>query len=203
MKKLNLNPVLEGNLDIHKNKVSLSYNYDNYLTGTITLKPSVYSHASGMGRNAKSQLMMTADKLNDKISGYASDHIMVAEITKSGNIHYHLLLKPKEDYSIDLLKDDLKPSKLFGFVSIVRANNQQHHDTFKDYILKDYKKTMTIINKSIKHEDDIKDIVFLPSSIKRIKTSNGSLGKWLDSQSESDASLPFPLDDFILQSYSN
>lgn len=169
MKNINFTHAAKMQQSTHQETIN---SFKEHLTGTITLKPSVFTHdKSGMGRNAKSQFNITGQKIKETLEGFSESFLMAAELTKNGNIHYHLMIKFKYDFGLELLIDHIKTSKIIGFVKIEPPNNKAHEEAFKNYILKDYIKTYSIINKNVNHENDLKDIVFVPS-IKKIKASN-------------------------------
>lgn len=204
MRNINLGPALKESREKYTETINKMTDKTKHMTATITLKPTCFNHPSGMGRNAKSQLMISQEKINNMISSVSDDYIMVAELTKNGNIHYHAIINfNKLEYGKELFVDAGKNSKIVGFTAITEANDENHFKKFKEYILKDYEKTSNIINKTIKHIDDMINIVSLPSSIKIKKTSN-CLRRWLEvSQGDASSASSEPLDQNIIQEYDN
>ena len=157
MKNINLAPFVEEHFTAHTATIQATA-WPQYQTATFTLKNTVFNHDSGMGRNAKQQYILSQREIMKRVSGYTKNMIIVAELTKNGNIHFHGLMEFKNDLSKDLLIDDLKGNRYIGHTLIQNANNENHYEKFKEYLLKDYIKTLTIVNKNTKHIDDVIDI---------------------------------------------
>jgi len=183
---------------IHQNDI------DSYIEPrliTITFKDKLFKHDSGMGRNAREQFKLSKLELEKRITGYCHKMILVAELTKNGNIHYHGLLDFKNEHGPELFTDDIKKSKYIGFIQMMLPNNDQHLKQFKSYMLKDYGKTLTIINKNTKHIDDIMNIVLSSVASIKIKKKSSCLRRWLDSSQGDESSSPSSLDKNIIDIY--
>ena len=176
-------PFVKNIKPTHEERIQ-TFSHPQLKTITITFKEKLYKHDSGMGRNAKEQFKLA---YNTIIRDLAGNYVIVAELTKQGNIHFHGLLYTHDEYGTDIIKDDMKRHKLFGLPQIDTPNNTLHLETFKKYMMKDYEKTLTIINKNTKHEDDIQDIVISSVSPKRGPKGQFNIRRW--AEGDEDGSL--------------
>lgn len=118
---------------------------------TITLKPHMFEH------QIRQQYRKTFNQLNKLLSVYTLKHLMVCEITKQGNIHFHVLclFDPQYNQMVEdneiieegltelFLRNEMKLKKEFGFIDIQRTINPKK---VFDYIIKDIPKTRKFIN---------------------------------------------------------
>lgn len=119
---------------------------------TFTLHPNMYGHI------ARQQLRKTIQKLEKELRRVCKHYVIVAELTKQCNIHYHGLIQfdINEFFEADdlrlMLLDNLKIVKEFG-----RCDIDPIKDMTKvfDYCKKDIKKTENILNPRGKTKIDI------------------------------------------------
>jgi len=108
---------------------------------TVSLKPDLYKWC------ARKQLKLTFDKLSRYIKIYSNKFLMVAELTKKNNIHYHIIIHFNDIlYADTLLMETLKTSNEFGNTMINEKVITETQRTF-EYCVKDINKTYTIVNK--------------------------------------------------------
>jgi len=139
---------------------------------TITLKPHVYN------RRAYIQYRLSCPKLMEILEIYTSKYIMVPELTKKGNIHYHLIVQfnSKMEYPVEKLMDLMKCHRLFGaYVNDHTISCYQEFVKVYFYITKEIQKTASIMNVPI---DDI--LIFKNKIIHKKKISNNILYNILD-----------------------
>jgi len=106
---------------------------------TITLLPRLYKE------NAESQYDQTAYELKEIIKPL-KDTILVAELTKNFNIHYHLYsrLPIVSRNPVKYFVDQFRKSKLFGFVNLSQCKNDENWLT---YIFKSVKETYEAVGR--------------------------------------------------------
>jgi len=128
----------------------------NELFVTVTLLPYMY------GEDARTQLKKTFQPIKDLLQIYSDKYLIIAELTKDGNIHYHASLKPRLDldYPDAIILDAIKKhnkrnQKLFGR-SQVDTESKYKIQTRFDYLTKDLNKTYKIVN--LDHPRNPKDI---------------------------------------------
>lgn len=88
-------------------------NFNNYLDCdhfvTFTLKPIIYD------LNCRTQIRKTIPHILKTLNNVSNKWIIVAELTKANNIHYHAMVKYKdEEISEFQLVDQLKDNKYIG-----------------------------------------------------------------------------------------
>lgn len=109
---------------------------------TVTLKPNLYE------LTARQQIKKTFKKLSEVLKPLAMKYLLVAELTKQCNIHYHGIIQwdtttmDKDTMSMIFL-DNLKPLVNYG-----RSESQLIEDTehVYKYIVKDIIKTGNVVN---------------------------------------------------------
>lgn len=129
----------------------------NELFVTVTLLPYMY------GEDARTQLKKTFQSIKDLLQIYSDKFLIVAELTKDGNIHYHASVKPRSndmDYPDAIILDALKKHnkgkvKIFGR-SQVDSDNKYQVKTRFEYLTKDLNKTYKIVN--LDHPKNPKDV---------------------------------------------
>lgn len=105
---------------------------------TVTLKPKLYTFQS------ITQYEMTHLELMRALS-HVSEYVWVAELTKTGNLHYHFVVCDKCKVSIVCLINKLRKFRVFGFYKAIPINNFDHLTKTLMYLLKDLKDTMQIL----------------------------------------------------------
>lgn len=135
---------------------------------TFTLQPRASLTKGGSKQNAKMQFKKTHQHAKDALNFYTKNFTMIAELTKKGIIHYHAIAELNEDRQLAqaLITDAIMQSKILGFHEIKAIKDAPHLQTCKDYLLKDYLITMQIINKTVKHEDDVIDVCVYHDKLK-------------------------------------
>lgn len=108
---------------------------------TATLKPQLYR------RTIRKQFLLTVQGLKMTADIYMSYYIIVPELTKANNIHYHIIAKFRDDMPFAEIKfqDCMKLSKNIGIVHINDADIIDKVRTV-EYLFKDYNKTKSLIN---------------------------------------------------------
>jgi len=110
---------------------------------TFTLQPKLY------GKSARQQLRATFNKANYELQRVCKSYKLVAELTKSCNIHYHAIVQfdQSEFFTIYdhclILLDNIKSSNVFG-----RTESEEIRDFAKTqtYLTKDIAQTNRILN---------------------------------------------------------
>lgn len=108
---------------------------------TVTLLPRLFQHPSEV------QFDTTYLKLKDKLIELSDTFTLIAEHTKNMNIHYHGVIKfltVRCKNAIKYFKDHFRRDKLFGFVDIKIMDDE---DGWRDYIKKEFKETLDVINR--------------------------------------------------------
>lgn len=142
---------------------SMSFNSREVLVTmvTITLNPKVYKYKSFL------QYEMTINEMRRLCDNQTYRYVMVPELTKQGNIHYHCLCRFQTRLQeITFINKTKTKSPLFGFSKVskpcesLKSVNQCIHYMFKDLVLT--RKVLTyanykpkIINSSYLRDDDI------------------------------------------------
>jgi len=108
---------------------------------TFTLKPEFCKQ-----KKARNQLIKTFDSVEFLLKTFTSAYVVVAELTKTCNVHYHALIKWSQtmEYADLRFRDCMKNNRILGFFDITEKVKSVN-DTF-NYITKDIKKTSTIVN---------------------------------------------------------
>lgn len=126
---------------------------------TLTLRPEAVKLPSGRTAIAKKQFLKTNQSANNYIEQVTDNYYGIAELTKKGIIHYHYLIQCEDkEIPLMILTDALNNSKFFGFTTIDDIKDINHLSNLKEYLYKDYVKTMSVINHKTKHIDDTIDI---------------------------------------------
>lgn len=109
-------------------------------TLTITLRPKCYIH------EPERQYDDTYEYLKKKLTGLTQAFTLIAELTKSYNIHYHAVIKFPIT-SKNVLKNFYKQFRndpLIGFIKIEQMINEHK---WREYISKDLSHTLDAINR--------------------------------------------------------
>jgi len=110
---------------------------------TITLKPEYYQ------RRARVQWSLLAKATDKLLMRYTDKYMIVPELTKAGNIHFHGFVKwtSRIDYPMDRLIDDIKVNKVLGtiFVTPNRISNVVRAQAAMDYCFGEYQKTQAVL----------------------------------------------------------
>lgn len=111
---------------------------------TLTLKPTMYSY------KPQDQFNLTRDILFGIFYPNNIEHYgvtCIAELTSEHNVHYHCLLELKSLKQKDkLLNAFRKHNKIFGRKTCEQV---KYEESYKEYIIKDLKKTREIITDPI------------------------------------------------------
>lgn len=119
----------------------LAYECTHFLT--VTLKPEYYSN------QIRQQYRKTYNVLTKFLQSHCDKYLLVTELTKDCNIHYHATLKLSTliyegtDLSDMNFLNDFKTLKPFGFKKLESINNQEN---VYNYCVKDIKKTHGLLN---------------------------------------------------------
>lgn len=110
--------------------------------GTITLRPKLYT------KEPEVQYDETYDYVRRKLSSLSTHFTLIAEVTKSYNIHYHIVIKfDLEDRKKDCMKEFHKcfrNDNLVGFVNIRQIDDMVK---WTDYLKKDLCHTVNATNR--------------------------------------------------------
>lgn len=113
---------------------------------TFTLKPELYK------KRARTQFLMTNEKIIEVLKHVSKTIIMIPELTKQTNIHYHALIQFANRSRIDELIDICKMSKISKYITPYVNNNYiKSIETFTrtyNYIMKEYKRTSSLIKET-------------------------------------------------------
>lgn len=116
---------------------------------TVTLKPEHHN------QKARNQFKLTHKRLNEILKCNTMKYFLVSELTKKGNIHYHVSLKLKDYvFQKEMLIDAFKNHKFFGFIDLQDNVNYSVVSRY-EYMSKDLNKTDAIINQKNKVEIEI------------------------------------------------
>lgn len=119
---------------------------------TVTLKPELYSN------QIRQQYRKTYNVLTKFLQSHCDKYLLVTELTKECNVHYHIILKLSAlvyegtDLSDMNFLNDFKTLKPFGFKKLEVI---QSIDNVYNYLVKDIKKTHGVINPSSKTALDV------------------------------------------------
>lgn len=105
---------------------------------TITLRPKIFKYSS------ITQLELTLADIAKKLYRYTSHFVIVAELTKQGNVHYHAICSFSEAYRKNLMVDAFKKDKICGFIH-TDGNVIEDMKRVADYITKDVYNTIRVI----------------------------------------------------------
>lgn len=110
---------------------------------TVTLNPQWYS------RKAADQFKQTKDMLKNILKKFSDEFIMVAELTKQGNVHYHGWIKYRNSHDmIDIhLLDTLKVIGLSHMKKIDNVEGSQKKTL--EYMFKNWNATRQFISNPI------------------------------------------------------
>lgn len=106
---------------------------------TVTLKPSYY------GKKARVQLKQSIGALHTLIRANALKYVWSAELTTSGNVHYHVCGALEGKYAKDVIIDTTKCHKILGNTKINTEVISECTRTY-NYMVKDVDKTHHVIN---------------------------------------------------------
>lgn len=159
---------------------------------TITIRPHIILCPSGKKQTAKRQYLKVINSLTNYLDNLTNDYVMIAELTKAGAIHFHAIVNIT-DLFVAVLTDSLNSSKHFGNTQIDCIEDLNHLNNIKNYLLKDYAKTLYVVNRLCKHEDDVIDI-FTVKTIKKIKPLNKTLEDYISLNQEEDKQTKFNID---------
>lgn len=114
---------------------------------TITLNPKIYSESP------RNQLINTYDAITFLCNTIGLRHIGLAELTKKNNIHFHVLIQYKDNYTYSDFEIFCKENnKLFGTIyKSIPNKTKSLEEQLKDalaYITKDISKTYTYVKTS-------------------------------------------------------
>lgn len=101
---------------------------------TVTIRPKWYKMLP------EDQFDLTVAEITGKLNGYQCKYTLIAEFTKSYNIHFHGILhftEKQKDY-IRLLYDIFRNSRYVGFIMVKPVDN---YNEWIEYITKDIKET--------------------------------------------------------------
>jgi len=140
-----------------------------YYSCVITLHPDMYK------KTVREQYKQTIDKILIRLNYLRFASLIVAEITKKGNIHYHLIVLPNEGSYIEEMIDDFRSMKFIGstYVNNHTITNIISMKRCLDYIFKEFNKTMKIINKN----KEIENLIFPANLYKNLHKKNIDLKK--------------------------
>lgn len=131
---------------------------------TVTLLPKLYKcDATQQYDNTFVEIF-----LKIKCMSSANQFVIVAELTKAFNIHYHgtIVMKLTKNCR-KTFADSFRGSKLFGFVNIKEITEPE---IWHDYIIKDLTTTRESINRPpiIYHDDTLHDLPSLTNLISSV-----------------------------------
>lgn len=119
-------------------------------TVTLTILPKHYV------LDATQQYDLCTERVADLLNTYFKKYTLVAELTKSANIHYHVFAEPKlnvsEVHLNKLLKDAVRKHKYIGFICVKQATDEKG---WIDYILKSNLETSRLISRPSILRDDL------------------------------------------------
>lgn len=138
---------------------------------TLTIKPIFYR------RRARHQYIKTFMSVYAMLKIFCDRFNLIPELTEAGNVHYHATLHFRESmpYAKEKLIDLVKIHKVIGNSKI----NKMPIDEVKrvvDYIMKDYKKTKSLLlnNKEIEDNDEVA-IIYIDNGKKKVNDLNTKL----------------------------
>lgn len=113
---------------------------------TITLHPDMYA------QRAISQYKKSIKVLAKLLEAYTDRFLVVAELTRNGNVHYHVVLtwRASNDLAREMFNDDMKSlHKMFGNILYNEhvIENEKERLRVWNYITKEIVKTKAIFNK--------------------------------------------------------
>lgn len=142
---------------------------------TLTLKPELYKLP------VRRQVRATFELIKELLEIYCSRFVLVAELTRAVNVHFHCLVQFSSlmefaqekfldalKYSKSLGNPYLNPNEIVDVTSFVRAYN---------YITKEYIKTFKVINDCRKTLVEIMHHHFYGSICEQLKKTENSLIK--------------------------
>lgn len=112
--------------------------YINCTSFTLTLKPKLYTYQT------ITQYEMTHNELINIIN-QVHDYVYCTEITKTGNIHYHFVVKTNDKLRLVNLVNKIRKNRLFGFYKAIPINSIDHLHKAIMYLVKDVYETMQIL----------------------------------------------------------
>lgn len=137
------------NLDHNRNAPSadlyeqLYKSIDNVIGCTFTLNPEFCRR-----RKYRNQLNASFNVLNNILCNHFNRFIIVAELTKQSNIHYHMIGQLKENEGYHYLNDNMRYNKIQKMFGMHKVENKIHNiRQWIDYMFKDMDQTYKIINK--------------------------------------------------------
>jgi len=110
---------------------------------TVTLNPTWYS------RKAADQFKQSKDMLKNILKKFSDEFLMIAELTKQGNVHYHGWIKYRTDHeTIDIhLLDTLKVLGLSHMKKIDKIEGSQKKTL--EYMFKNWDATRQFISNPV------------------------------------------------------
>lgn len=110
---------------------------------TITLSPDMYN------MKVRQQYIKTIDIVIQVLKQYTDKYVIVPELTKKNNIHYHIVFKARasSQFVSESITDTIKGLPKLGNTYINPCIvTIQERDRVNNYLLKDYVKTFYLIN---------------------------------------------------------
>lgn len=106
---------------------------------TITLPPKLYKFQS------ITQYEMTKSHI-DSICKLCYQSLSVPELTKSGNIHYHLVVQGRDKINIIHVINKIRRNRMFGFYKEKEINCEKMLRCELNYLIKDIKETQRVLH---------------------------------------------------------
>jgi len=111
---------------------------------TITIRPELYK------LKAKSQYKKTIEHVKHILNMATNKYVLVVELTKNNNIHYHAIAEFKENNTKVMASIIVDVIKGHSYLGMTKVNDTQVQDINMgrtiDYLFKDYNDTFTLIN---------------------------------------------------------
>lgn len=104
---------------------------------TITLKPRLYKYSFN------TQYELSQREIAHMLTIHSNDFVMVAEATKSGNVHFHAIIIADDIYHQVTIINKFKKDKNLGFIHIKEVNSDL--SPIINYMLKDIHETYKLI----------------------------------------------------------